>query len=83
MTDIIERLQSEIERTVKLDMMHQEAANEIASLRAKVAAMEDDAKRYLWLRDVSDATYRSLQDQWRMTAIQCDATIDAAMKDKP
>lgn len=44
MTDIIERLQAEIERTVTLDLLHQEAANEIASLRANITTMEAAAR---------------------------------------
>ena len=46
----------------------------------KVAAAEKNAERYCWLRDTSTSTWPSFQDQWRMTADQCDATIDSQMK---
>lgn len=51
--------------------------------RAEVETLRRNAERYQWLRDVSTTTWRSFQEQWRMPAAQCDAAIDAAMKDHP
>ena len=65
------------------DELRLAAANEIASLRAKVAAMEDDAKRYQWLRDVGDETWPPFAKRAGLSVAKIDAAIDAAMKDKP
>ena len=91
MTDIIERLQAEIETLKGVDA-------EIAILRAKVAALEADAKRYQHLRThtsaESNGTGRQVfvlpyispagHDLMRGSVAQhLDKCIDAAMKDKP
>lgn len=49
-----------------------------AELRAEArqAALEKDAARYRWLRDVGSLTWISFRSAWRMDAAQCDAAID-------
>lgn len=42
-------------------------------------ALRKDAERYRWMRDESTSTWLRFQDQWQMTAAQCDATIDREM----
>lgn len=45
----------------------------------ELAALRKDADRYRWMRDESTSTWLRFQDQWQMTAAQCDATIDREM----
>ena len=45
---LVNRLRAELVRTVELDMMHHEAANEIERLRAELAAMK-------WRKPLADA----------------------------
>jgi len=44
---------------------------------AEIERLRADAERYRQLRDVSTITWRSFQEQWRMTADKCDAAVDA------
>lgn len=64
-----------------------EAADTIDSLRAQVAALEQDAKRYRWLRDKARSVdWTEAINGWswtqhcRIGAQGMDAAIDAAMK---
>lgn len=58
-----------------------DAADEIERLRAQVAELEKDAKRYQWLRDVGDATWRPFGIREGYSAAAADAAIDAARKE--
>jgi hypothetical protein len=62
---------------------------ELASLRAQVKALEADAGRYRWLRD--QVFFWDTCEDWLdhngdgegLGPDDCDALIDAAMKEKP
>ena len=47
--------------------------------KAQAEANAKDAERYRWMRDESTSTWLRFQDQWQMTAAQCDAMIDREM----
>jgi hypothetical protein len=44
-------------------------------------AQERDAKRYRWLRDTGDATWRPFAVREGYSAKQADAAIDTAMRE--
>jgi hypothetical protein len=50
-----------------------------AELTAKLREAEQDAKRYRWLRDVGDATWRPFGIREGYSAKQADVAIDAAI----
>lgn len=68
------------QRQMSIDI--HEAADEIERLRAQVAELEKDAKRYRWLRDgccdKDTAASRIAQNEYGM---HWDAAIDAARKE--
>ena len=51
---------------------------QLKKAEAERDALRADAERYRWLRDAGNHTWRTFQNQWGMTADQCDAAIDAA-----
>ncbi len=58
---------------------HGECAAEIHRLLQRLRDAEEDAKRYRWLRDVGDATWRPFGLREGYSAAQADAVIDAAI----
>ena len=50
--------------------------SDAAILSTKDAKARTDAERYRWLRDIGSKTWSPLAEQWRLTAVQCDAAID-------
>ena len=75
--DIVEKLREqaiadEAAGTLYSHVIATEAADTIEKLRK-------DANRYRHLRDNSTSTWIRFQDQWQMTAIQCDDIIDREM----
>jgi hypothetical protein len=72
--DIVEKLRKqaasdEAAGTLYSHTIATEAADMIEKLR-------HDARRYQWLRDHGSETWVRFQDQWQMSAAQCDAVID-------
>lgn len=59
-----------------------ERVSEIVKLRAQLAERDRDAERYRWLRDVGDNTWTPLMKRGPAFAVNMDAAIDAAMRDR-